>query len=421
MTSRKVLLVTYHFPPSAASGSFRLLGFARHLPKYGWRPLVVAPPELPWEPTDARLGARIPRETRVFAAPYPRHWPKVIRWSAPYAVWLPAARAACWEAVKTENPDAVLTSGPPHGVHLLGLDLRKNFGLPWIADFRDPWIQGTDKPPRQSPARWWQQFWESKVLRGADRILANAPYACQQLQKAFPDQAARIVTLTNGFDPVDQEGPTHHRGHPLRLVHAGQIYSGRDPRPFLDALVQWRKTFQVPELRVEFLGRTAGHGVDLTVEIANRDLEGMVQVRDQVSYGQSLEIMRGADLLVLLDSPGRRVGVPAKVYEYLGAGRPILALAEPDGDTACILRESGLVYDQAQAGDAQAILLSLERLVKQVESGEPSAPDPEKIVRFTRENLAGQLAGLLQVLVEPDPKGARVGPLATCPLHQGVS
>src|SRR5437764_8105507 len=95
MLSKKLLLITYHFPPSAASGTFRLLGFARHLPTFGWQPLVVAPPSLPWEPLDPQLGEQIPDEVVVQSVPYPAAAPRLLRRFAQHAVWLPRALSAC--------------------------------------------------------------------------------------------------------------------------------------------------------------------------------------------------------------------------------------------------------------------------------------------------------------------------------------
>src|SRR3954452_10113807 len=110
MSLRNLLMVTYHFPPSAASGTFRLLGFARHLPKFGWRTTVVAPPELPWEPVDRELLKHVPEVTTILATPYPRQAPKVLRWAGPNALWLPSAWSACLRGVRETRPDAVLTS-----------------------------------------------------------------------------------------------------------------------------------------------------------------------------------------------------------------------------------------------------------------------------------------------------------------------
>ena len=201
------MLVTYHFPPSAASGTFRLLGFTRTFAEVWLGAGRGTAPELPWEPVDQRLTEQVPEQTKVYPAPYPHHWPKVVRWAAPYAVWLPAGRKACRQAIEAEKPDLVLTSGPPHWVHLIGLYLKKKYGLPWLADFRDPWINGLDRQLARTPKTWWQRRCEKKILRHANRILANAPFACRKMQDAYPAEAEKIVTLTNGFDPL--ETPAH--------------------------------------------------------------------------------------------------------------------------------------------------------------------------------------------------------------------
>ncbi len=139
--SKTVLFVTYHFPPSAASGSFRLLGFAQNLPNFGWQPVVVAPPTIPWEPVDAGLAERIPAGTQVCTVPYPRSLiSKPFRRLAPYAVWLGPALRMLRVAIRKYRPEAVFTSGPPHCVHLLGLWCKWRYRLPWVADFRDPWV-----------------------------------------------------------------------------------------------------------------------------------------------------------------------------------------------------------------------------------------------------------------------------------------
>src|SRR5947209_12884436 len=143
----KVLLLTFHFPPSAASGAFRLLGLARHLPKFGWQPVVVAPPRMPWEPVDRKLTEALPAETTVCQVPFPegllsRLGQRLVK----EAVWFPRAARQCARLIRKHRPDALLTSSPPHSIHLLGLWLKRRYRLPWVADFRDPWV--TNGQPR---------------------------------------------------------------------------------------------------------------------------------------------------------------------------------------------------------------------------------------------------------------------------------
>src|SRR5262245_48070561 len=297
---RTALLVTYHFPPSAASGAFRLLGFARHLPRFGWNCVVVAPPRLPWEPTDVGLLEQVPAETIRYEVPYPSGLPKAILWLAPYAVWLPHARAAARRAAAAHRPDVVLTSGPPHWVHLIGRDLQKRGNLPWVADFRDPWISGWfGAPPRGWQARW-EGWWERRVIRHADLVLANAPRFASEMHKAYPDVAGKIRSLTNGYDPESfppLESGSRPEGAPVRLLHAGQLYVGRDPRPLLDAIAAIPAGL-VPPFRLEFLGRTEYlKGADVAADAKKRGIESRVLCRGQMGYQESLAQMCQADVL----------------------------------------------------------------------------------------------------------------------------
>ncbi len=441
MLSKKVLLVTYHFPPSAASGTFRLLGFARHLPTFGWRPLVVAPPSLPWEPTDPRLSEQIPGAAIVESVPYPAGAPRLLRKFAQNAIWLPAAWSACKRLITEDQPDVILTSGPPHCVHMLGRQLKRATGLPWVADFRDPWISDGSNRRRS----WTEQItlgWERAIFQYADLILANAPNARRMFSETYPLHAEKIVTLTNGFDPrlsplppgegsgvrvhfsplppaegsgvralgIVHPGNEHllldqvHHPHarplsrgerrelPLTLLHAGEIYAGRDPMPLFQALAQMNARDSTFQLNI--LGRNE---VNFEGVLAKNRWNEFVHVLGQRGYQDSLDEMSQADILVLFDGPGRTIGVPAKLYEYLGAGRPILALAEPLGDTATILRKSGVLHRMAAPTDPAQIQAALGELVEAMWASNPTS-DADRLAQFTRRQITGTLAEHLDML-----------------------
>lgn len=398
MLLKKVLLITYHFPPSAASGSFRLLGFARHLPRTGWQPLVVAPPQMPWEPVDPQLAWEVPAEAVVSAVPYPASAPKILRYFAQNAIWLPHAWSACTRMIREYRPDVILTSGPPHCVHLLGHYLKRSFGVPWVADFRDPWISdGTNK--KLGLLQRWALRWERAVFQNANLILANAPNACQMFQETYPEQRAKIVTLTNGFDP-NPEGRKNlpPRDGAVRMLHAGELYAGRDPLPLLEALAEGNRRLAAnPRYELHILGRNDAGSIDFPHTLQQRGWSDFVQLHGQCAYQESLDAMEWADLLILFDSPGRKNGVPAKLYEYFRAGRPILALAEPDGDTAAILRASGVLHRVASPRDAAGIGQALRALVAEMRATEEIS-DPARLRRFTREHLAESLAGMLDTV-----------------------
>jgi glycosyltransferase involved in cell wall biosynthesis len=405
--TRNLLLLTYHFPPSSASGTFRMLGFARHLRRFGWRVQVVAPPEMPWDPVDPALSAQVPAETRFHAVPYPKSAPRLLRLMAGDAIWLPFAWRACREVLRSDPPDLVLTSGPPHVVHLLGFWLKKTQRLPWVADFRDPWISGA---ARVTLWKRWMRYWEKQVFTHADRVVANAPNAQQLFCDAYPRHAAKVITLTNGFDPPAQRASPAPFAGTVRMVHAGEIYAGRDPLPLLDAMAELKKAPPMPGLamRLEVMGAVHLAGAqDLATEAARRGLASDVQVRGQLPYQEALQEMAQSDLLVLLDGPGRKIGVPAKLYEYFGAGRPILALAEPDGDTANILRASGILHRIAPPQDADRIRQALVELAGELAAAPTIAPDPERLRRFTRESVAGMLAEVMDQEVARATRHAR--------------
>jgi glycosyltransferase involved in cell wall biosynthesis len=389
---KKILLITYHFPPSAASGAFRLLGFARHLPKYDWQPLVVAPPTMPWEPIDPRLMEDVPESAVVRHVPYPSGAPRLLRVLAQYAVWLPRAWSACKRMFDEYRPDAILTSGPPHCVHALGHWLKRRTGCPWIADFRDPWLSdGSNK--KLGFFKRWEKRWEQRVFTNANLVLANAPNACRLYRGVYPN--ANVVTLTNGFDPQSMVNETLRDDPRIRLMHAGEIYAGRNPAPLFEALASLNA--EAPSYRLQLLGRCEDN--DVPKMMRERGWCDFVTLEGQRDYRETLVAMQAADILVLFDSPGRTIGVPAKVYEYLGAGRPILALAEQNGDTANVLRASGVLHRIAAPKDVQQIRQAVSELAEAVQNREP-VKDGVGLLQFTRENLTRTLAIHLDAFID---------------------
>jgi glycosyltransferase involved in cell wall biosynthesis len=407
MADRKLLILTYHFPPSSAAGAFRTLGFVQHLPKFGWKCVVVAPPGLPWEATDPALLERVPPETALCYVPYPDRWP----WK-PFArffrggVWLPFAAAGCYRAIRRHRPDAVLTSGPPHHIHLLGRHLQRWLRLPWLADFRDPWVAG-DRSPMNWKVAGWEKRAEPSVMRQADAVVLNTPRACDLLRHAYPQYAAKMTAITNGYDP---EAFDANRVAPLsrptiEIIYTGEIYANRSPGPFLEAIRQLDPTvLNGRELRVRFIGNLTDNRQRNEIEDKIRGcLSASVSLEGQVPYSQSTRAMVQADLLLLLDTPGRQAGVPAKLYEYIGAGRPILALAEPESDVAWALRESGVSHRVASALDPAAIRCALTELFQDPATVGCDGRHRPGQSRFTRKQLAGELASVLDSCLATSP------------------
>ncbi len=402
MAFKNLLIITYNFPPSAAVGGLRLLGFCRHLPKFGWQCEVVAPPEMPWEPTDPMLLDQVPKETILHHVPYTNS--RIVRRLASVDSWLPKAWMACQRAIHQRRPDAILTSSPPHHVHLLGLGLKKWHGIPWIADFRDPWAWVRPRVnvlSSQAIASWRENTLEQTVVRHSDAIIVNAPQSCETFATVYPKHMDKTVVITNGYDPESFENLTKlDAADPaIRMIHCGHLYDGRDPRPFFDALKSLlvERNTEQPSIRVDFFGllKFDNRAFDLDVEIRDRGLENILSVRGEIPNIQSLAEMARADILLLFDTLGRRVGVPAKLYEYIGSDRPILAMAETEGDTAWVLRQTSTIYRIANPNDPGSIERCLKELINAIENKRAAIePNPGRL-QFTRENLARHLAAVL--------------------------
>jgi len=402
---RKVTLISLHFAPSAASGAFRMVGFARHLPAFGWQTSVIACPDVPHEPIDPGLQGDVPADTPVRYVRYPdtrvdRLGRRLLTLTAvldPHVLWCYAARRVCDEWIARERPDVVLTSGPPHGVHLLGRWLRRRHPVRLVTDFRDAWVRtepvGSRPVPRCAAV-------ERAMIHASDGIIANAPRARDAMARMYPECAHQLAMVPNGFDPAPPPArvPPVDSNAPLTVLHAGELYAGRDPRALLDAIgAAERLAPQAVPWHLRFVGRTAATGVDILAEAERRQLRSRVTVEGQMSYEAAKDEMQRAGILLLMDGPGRHVGVPAKAYEYMGANRPILALAEPDSDTAWALDASGSVYRLARADDTAAIQQALVELSAAARAGAanslPLAESP-----FTRAKLAGDLATFLDTV-----------------------
>jgi glycosyltransferase involved in cell wall biosynthesis len=394
MPLRKVLLLTYHFPPSGAVAVYRMLGLVRYLPKYGWQPIVVAPPRVPWEPEDASLLAQVPPETPIERVPFAAgFFGKIARYFAPEAHWLWPASLACNRMIREHRPEAIFTSSPPGCVHLLGRRLQKRHGLPWLADFRDPWITNNIYP-RQTFRLCFNRWLEGRVMQRATTLIANTPNNQRGWAEAYPHAARKMVTIPNGFDPERfTSSEPHSMGKKLTMLHAGELYSGRDPRPLLDALEPLQA--ERISVQVEFLGRKTEQLVDMPAEIQRRGLTDCVTLTDQVAYEEAIKKMTRADILLLIHTPAYRIGVPAKLYEYLGAGRPILALAEPDSDIGWVLRESQVLHRIAPPHDVSQIKRALVELAREVRAGQLTIPNPAALQQFTRERMAQRVAECL--------------------------
>jgi len=407
---RRVLMVAFHFPPLAvSSGIQRTLRFVQHLPALGWEPIVLTAHPRAYERTSEDLVAEIPKGALVehaFAMDTARHlaiggrYPSFLARPDRWLTWRYGAVPAGMRIIRRHRPDVIWSTYPIATAHVIGDALQSATGLPWIADFRDPMAQeGYPKDPRT-----WRCF-----KRVEERAIANArfsvfvtPGAARMYRDRYPTMADRIVVIENGFDEESFAGlAADHASHePLNpgritLLHSGIVYpSERDPTQLFVAMRRMieRGTLRDGEVKVRF--RAAEHDALLRALARDNGVEELIELLPPVPYRAALEEMVRADGLLVLQAANCNEQVPAKIYEYLRTGRPIIALTDPRGDTASVLRDGGIdtVARLDSAGDVAALL---GRFVADIRGHRAPTADPSYVARASRRERAASLAALL--------------------------
>jgi len=415
--TQALLMVAYHFPPLAgSSGIQRTLRFVQQLPGLGWQPLVLTVQPHAYERISADLLADVPDGTvveRAFALDTARqlslggrYWGAMARPDR-WASWRFDGVRRGLQLVRRHAPRAIWSTFPIPSAHAIGLALARKTGLPWIADFRDPMAQ--DGYPAD-PALW-RAFdrLERETIRHASWSVFTTPGAARIYRERYPAHADRIVVLENGFDEDSFRRAEAGAGPagPLTpgvatLVHSGIVYpQERDPAPLFEALHQAKAAGLVGpgNLRVRF--RSPVHEGLLNGLTARFGLEGIVEVMPAIPYLDALREMQRAEGLLLMQGANCNEQIPAKAYEYLRAGRPILCLADPAGDTASVVQQAG-VDTIAPLEDAQAIARELARFVDLMRAGRAPLPSPEVVASAARTHRSEQLVQLLERLPRRD-------------------
>jgi glycosyltransferase involved in cell wall biosynthesis len=400
------LMVAFHYPPCAgSSGIHRTLKFSRHLPAQGWRPVVLTAHPRAYERTGPEQLADIPPGTpvmRAFALDSGRHL--AVRGRSLRATALPDRWASWWlgavpaglKLVRKHRPRVIWSTFPIATAHLIGLTLARMTGLPWIADFRDSMTE--DHYPHHALTRRIYRSIERATVERAARIVFTAPSTLSMYRRRYPSlERSRCLVIPNGYDEDDfNDLPvwtyTAANGRPIRLLHAGLVYpEERDPRPFFRALSQLMKDGRLgPDvLRVDL--RAAGSEQYFRALIQELELGDLVHLLPPLPYREALGECAAADALLILQAASCNHQIPAKVYEYLRIGRPMLALTAHEGDTAALLRETGGAT-VVSLHDEHAIAAALPGFLAAVRSAQHPLPEARLTSNYARHRQAIQLA-----------------------------
>lgn len=406
---RKVLMVAFHFPPAAmGSGYLRTLGFVRHLPDLGWKPVVLSARAGAYPCVDVASNQLIPEGCevrRAFALDAGRHlaingkYPGFLAKPDRWISWWPSAVWQGLRLIRQHRIDAIWSTYPVMSAHRIAYTLSRLTGLPWIADFRDPVASSVSSVNAFALAS--QKRGERRVLERAHKAVFTTPSAMHGYAVEYPAafEQGRMAVIPNGYDeaafadfPVTtRRSPTR----PLQLVHSGLLYpDGRNPVPFFTALANLRTSGALVDGEVRIVLRASGSESTYAKEIHRLGLDETVILASAIPNREALREQAEADALLLFQGERFDRQIPAKVYEYLRIGRPILALVGRDGDTAALLRDTGGAQ-QVSMEDVPAIEKGLAQFLRALREQRAPVADMNAVRQYSRTAGAASLAGLL--------------------------
>lgn len=431
---RRALLIAYDFPPIASAAAQRSRQLARHLPAYGWQPIVIAPRAgVSWahdDPADTVLADLEVRRTRSLeptrvlrvarrghdagrettrpsrAGGRLREWTLV---PDSRAGWIPFALASALRSV--EEAEVIVTTSPPVSAHIVGYAVARATGRPWVVDFQDPWSLPEYQPWAGRFRPWMDTRLERAVLQQADRVVATTAWLAEYLARRGGGE--RVHVVSNGFDPEEFLPPPPRADGTFTLVHAGSFYGPRSPEPLLSAVAAALAADPSirPVLRLRLFGsEDAENAVRLDAAVRRLGLADVVERPGQTPRREALAAMKSAAVLVLVTDPGDggRGLVPLKLYEYLGAGRPVLALTAPGGEAGRLVRATGGAA--VDPPDTEGAAVALLRLYERWRAGPHGSAVPAiSLGEYQWDRLARGLAEILSEAALDGRAAARAG------------
>ena len=430
---KKVLIITYYWPPSGGAGVQRWLKFVKYLREFGWEPVVYTPenPEAP--AIDHSLEKDIPEGITVVKTKIwePYSFYKKVTGQKPedkiktgflsekkkpslaenISVWIrgnffiPDARKY-WinpsvkfltKYLEKHPVDALISTGPPHSMHMIAMGVKRKLNIPWLADFRDPWtnIDFYDQLKLTKKADRKHHALEKQVLSGADAVSVISP----GMIKDFQDKVARqYVIIPNGYDAEDVKTDVNvtktkkftlsHIGSLTRTRNAGNLWLA------LAELVKENKTL-AEDLEIRNVGK-----MDYSVAemIENAGLKKYLVSVDYLPHEQVIREQQKASLLLLLinNTPNAKMILTGKIFEYLVSGTPVVCIGPPDGDAAQVLNNThcGEVFD---FGDVAGLKLYLSETYKKFKEGKLLS-GCKGVEQYERRKLTGEMAGVLNLI-----------------------
>lgn len=427
---KKVLIITYYWPPMGGGGVQRWLKTTKYLREFGWEPVIFTTENGEASVTDETMVKEIPEGIETIRVPIWEPfslYKKLLGKSkdekiAPgmgqeskgnsflqkFSVWIrgnlfiPDARMF-WikpstqfliKYLKENKIDAIISTGPPHSTHLISLNITKKYNIPWIADFRDPWTN-IDFYHKLMLTKWADKKHrklEQKVLKNATEIITVSWSWAKDFEQLIN---RKIDVITNGFDPLDfNEIESNILDEKFTITHAGSLNEDRNPKILWKVLNELKRELEgfTEDLEIKFIGQ-----IDVSaIEDMNyyNIIENLNRIPHLPHHLVISELVKSQILLLPLnDVPNIDGVIPGKLYEYLGAKRPIICIGKTTGDSAKIIQESkaGTVVGFNDASELKTCLTNYYKLYKAKNLHISS----EGFEKYSRKKLAGDFANLL--------------------------
>ena len=437
---KKVLIVAYYFPPLGGGGTLRTVKFVKYLQEFGWEPVVLTvnaphylvedpwlesqlPPNLAVFRSKAFLPGRFFRKTlnHSYTDTVDRRKPVFKRVGKcvfqfgknlvytfaftpdEYVGWIPFAVKAGLRIIEREKIDALYTTAPPNSLHLIGRKLHQKTGLPWVADFRDLWNQ---YPESYNPFGWkWKarldNWFEKQVLETCQKAIAVSETMKQEILGKYHNlPEKKLAVITNGFDLADSEGlsPDPIAQGKFLVTHAGTLFAWRKASGF------WRVLRKMLDQNAEFARhfRLLLLGIvhaDVQAEIRRLGLTPWVDIQGYKNYPEMVRILKRSDVLLLIigNQPHAANVLTLKLFDYLNARRPILALA-PEGEVSRMVRNYHL-GKSCLPEDLPGVEKALRHFFSAWQENRLSWPVQGDLSPFHRSQLTAQLAAMLDEVV----------------------
>ncbi len=370
---KKLLVIVYYWPPCGGVGVQRWLRFIKYLPQHGWEPTVLTTKNGDYPAIDESLLSSVPKgikiirtQTPTFSGMYRRFSKKdeskiphgsleINSTDSPFkkiSIWIrlnlviPDARKiwnkfayqAARKELLTNKYNAVITTGPPHSTHLIGLKLKKKYKINWIADFRDPWTQMgyLKNVKRLKITSCFDGLLENKVVKTCDAVIAASQKIISDLS-CSPD---KIHLITNGFDPQDYKEITKEKiNRNFNLNYFGTLPPESNPVSVLEAVIQLNK-MGVTNTKMNFWGNISE---EVKEQLNKFDDSGIVKFYKHIAHNKAIELMSNSSMLLLIiNNVKNNEGIiTAKIFEYMGSGVTILGIGPTNSEPATILQETG--------------------------------------------------------------------------------